>query len=80
MIRNDDDIKLHTYQDDLNTDDTTTDPIIDELNDDPTEALGIDPKEFKNELDKYVDEGNDTDDEDRREDIESIDGDPEDRS
>jgi hypothetical protein len=80
MIRNDDDIKLHTYQDDLTTDDSATDPIIDELNDDPTEALGVDPIEFKNELDKYVDEGNETDDEDRREDIESIDGDPEDRS
>ncbi|MBC7565127.1 hypothetical protein H7100_02795 [Candidatus Saccharibacteria bacterium] len=80
MIRNDDDIKLHTYQDDLTTDDAVSDPLMNELNDDPTEELGVDPKEFKAELDKYADEGNDTDDEDRREEIEDIDGDEEDRS
>lgn len=80
MIRNDDDIKLHTYQDDLTIDDTVNDPLMNELNDDPTEELGVDPKEFKAELDKYTDEGNDTDDEDRREEIEDIDGDEEDRS
>lgn len=80
MIRNDDDVKLHTYQDDLTIDDNVTDPLMNELNDDPTEELGVDPKEFKAELDKYVDNGNDTDDEDRREEIEDIDGDEKERS
>ncbi len=42
MARNDD-IQLHQYQDDLNTDDNATDPIMDEETDDPTEALQIPP-------------------------------------
>lgn len=80
MIRNDDDIKLHTYQDDLTTDDNVKDAISDELGDDPTETLGVNRNEFKAELDKYADDGNETDDEDRREDIEDIDGDEKERS
>ena len=42
MLRNDDDIKLHTYQDDTTTDDNVKDLISDELTDDPTEELGVD--------------------------------------
>jgi hypothetical protein len=68
-----DDLTLHTYQDDLNTNDALTDPIIDEETDDPTEELGIDPAEFKAELDKYdFDEAGHGDD-DMREAIEDAD-------
>lgn len=80
MIRNDDDIKLHTYQDDLTVDDNVKDVASDELSDDPTDELGVNRNEFKNELDKYDDDGNTSDDEDRREDIEDIDGDEAERS
>lgn len=66
------DVKLPTYQDDLTTDESAADPIMNEQNDDPTEMLGVDPEEFKSELDKYdVDTTND----DRREDIEDRDED-----
>ena len=69
----DDEIKLHYYQDDLDTANSITDPIMDEGSDDPTKELGVDPKEFKKELDKYdVDDAN-SDDDDRREDIEALD-------
>jgi hypothetical protein len=77
---NKDDITLHTYQDDLTTDDNVNDKITEELTDDPTKELGVNPNEFRDELNKYVDDGNDTDNEDRREDIEDIDGDEADRS
>ena len=76
----DDDYKVQNYQDDITTDDNVNDKISDELTDDPTKELGVNPNEFKAELDKYVDDGNDTDNEDRREEIEDIDGDEEDRS
>ena len=83
----DDDLTLQNYQDDLDTGSTIKDPIMDEESDDPTETLGVDPKEFKRELDQYAfddgmkheDEQGDTagnnseDIEDRREDIESLD-------
>lgn len=49
----DDDLQLQNYQDDLDTDSTIHDPIMDEETDDPTEELGVDPAEFKKELDKY---------------------------
>jgi hypothetical protein len=69
----DDDITLHYYQDDLDTANSMKDPIMDEESDDPTKELGVDPKEFKKELDKYdVDDAN-SDDDDRREDIEALD-------
>jgi hypothetical protein len=80
MIRNDDDIKLHTYQDDLTVDDNAKDLVSDELTDDPTEELGVDPKEFKAELDKYDDDKTDDENADRREEIEDIDGDEAERS
>ncbi|HEY8886674.1 MAG TPA: hypothetical protein VIM31_04225 [Candidatus Microsaccharimonas sp.] len=79
-MNKDDDYTPQNYQDDLTTDDNVNDKISDELTDDPTKELGVNPNEFKAELDKYADDGNETDDEDRREDIEDIDGDEEDRS
>ena len=77
----DDDLTLQNPQDDLDTT-TSYDRVTHELTDDPTEELGVDPKEFKKELDHYAFEdssgGQETDDEDnRREDIESRDMDPE---
>ena len=71
----DDDLQLQNYQDDLDTDANIKDPIIDEETDDPTEELGVDPKEFKDELDKYdFDEAGHGDD-DMREEIEDRDDD-----
>jgi hypothetical protein len=58
------DISTHSlYQDDLDTDDNKSDPIMDEETDDPTEELGVPVDEFKDELDKYDfdDSGNDDD-------------------
>ena len=77
----DDDLTLQSYQDDLDTSSSITDPVMQELTDDPTEELGVDPKEFKKELDLYAFEdgigGRENEDEDnRREDIESRDMDP----
>ena len=77
----DDDLKLQNYQDDLDTSSSIHDPIIDEETDDPTEELGVDPKEFKKELDKYDFETPTGDDDslyegtedDRREEIEDKD-------
>lgn len=71
----DKDLRLQNYQDDLDTSSHIHDPVMSEVNDDPTEELGVDKKEFKKELDKYAidepeDEENTEDDEDRREDIE----------
>jgi hypothetical protein len=51
-MQDDDNIQLQSYQDDLNTDDNAVDPLMAEETDDPTEALGIPPLEFKEELDK----------------------------
>ena len=80
MLRNDDDIKLHTYQDDTTTDDNVKDLISDELTDDPTEELGVDRNEFKAELDKLDDDKTDDENADSREEIEDIDGDEAERS
>ena len=52
----DDDIKLHTYQDDLTTDDNATDPLMDEENDNPADELGIPEDEYADELDKEIDD------------------------
>jgi hypothetical protein len=72
-VYNTDDSKIQPFQDDLNTDENVVDPITHELTDDPTEELGVDPKEFKRELDKYdFDEAGHGDD-DMREEIESRD-------
>ncbi len=65
------DLNLQNYQDDLDTSSSIKDPVIDHETDDPTKELGVDPKEFKQELDKYdIDEqGNGL--EDMREEIEA---------
>lgn len=69
----DEDLTLQNYQDDLITDDSAPDPIIDEETDDPTKELGVDSTEFKKELDKYdFDEAGHGDD-DMREAIEDAD-------
>jgi serine/threonine protein kinase HipA of HipAB toxin-antitoxin module len=68
----DDDLQLQNYQDDLDTSSSITDPLMTQ-DDDITEELGVDPKEFKKELDKYdFDEAGHGDD-DMREEIESRD-------
>lgn len=76
-----DDITLQSPQDDLNTDDNSTDPIREELGEDPAAELGIPPEELKKELDKQVvDDGNENlaDDDvdvhdDQRENMEDLD-------
>jgi len=60
----DDDYQPQTYQDDLNADDSTTDPLMDETGDDPTEDFGVPPHEFREELDKEYDEEDEPDDDD----------------
>ena len=70
-----DDLTLQNYQDDLDTEGSIRDPIIDEETDDPTEELGVSPNEFKKELDKYdFDEAGHGDD-NMREEIEDADED-----
>lgn len=69
----DDDLVLQNYQDDLDTDGKIHDPIIDEETDDPTEELGVNPKEFKDELDKYAFDEDGHGDDDMREAIEDAD-------
>lgn len=76
----DDDLQLQNYQDDLDTSGRITDPIMDEESDDPTEELGVDPVEFKKELDKYAFDDTLRGEDDRREDIEGRDGDVDDTS
>ncbi len=71
----DDDLKLQTYQDDFDTKSSKTDPIIDEETDDPTQDLGISPKEFKTELDKYDEDDGSEEGDDRREELEDYDQD-----
>jgi len=69
----DEDLQLQNYQDDLDTSSSIHDRVIDEETDDPTEELGVDRNEFKKELDKYDVDATDSDDDDRREEIESLD-------
>lgn len=59
-----DDIQLQSYQDDLTTDDSATDPLMDEMTDDPTEELGIPPEKFAEELNKLYDDEDEPDDKD----------------
>jgi hypothetical protein len=70
---NNDDVKLHNYQDDLDTDDNKWDKVTAEMTDDPTEELGINPNEFRNELNQYATDETNQDDDDRREQIEGND-------
>jgi hypothetical protein len=80
----DDDLGLQNYQDDLDTSSHIHDPLMDDDTDDPTEELGVNRKDFKNELDKY-DFGDEDDEnyyerEDRREQLEDYDEDVGDES
>ena len=50
----DNDINLQSYQDDLTTNDDTTDPLMDELGERPADELGIPEEEYEDELDKEV--------------------------
>lgn len=59
----DDDYQLQNYQDDLDTDVTIPDPILEEETDDPAEDLGVDPELFKQELEEYDLDEQDLDDE-----------------
>lgn len=75
MPHDDQDITLHTYQDDLDTADDKTDPIMDEETDDPVETFGIPASEFRDELNKRAIDENDDDNDDQREEIEDLDED-----
>ncbi len=87
-MRDDDDIQLQSYQDDLNVDDNATDPLMEEVGEDPATELGIPSAEFKNELDKtevddegvYKDDDNVDIHDNRREYIEDLDEDSNDKS
>lgn len=72
----DNDVTLQNYQDELDTKNSKKDRATEEMTDDPTKILGIPPKEFKNELDKYDTEEVDRDD-DTAEQIEDLDEDGE---
>lgn len=50
------------YQDDLTTDESATDPILDEDGDDPADELGVPPSEFRDELDRYDLDNDETED------------------
>jgi hypothetical protein len=69
-----DDVSSSTYQDDLDYEDSRTDPIMNELGEDPTEELGVPPEEFRDELGKY-DTDDEIDDDDSRETMEDLDED-----
>ena len=69
----DDDLTLQNYQDDLDTSSSIAGPVIDEETDDPTEELGVNPEEFKKELDKYDFDEVGKGDDDMREAIEDLD-------
>jgi hypothetical protein len=51
----DDDYTVQTYQDDLDND-NRPDPFADEVAEDPATELGIPESEFKDELDKIIDD------------------------
>lgn len=60
------------YQDELDTADDKTDPIMNEAGDDPVETLGVPANELRAELDKRDLEDPDTTD-DMRQEIEDLD-------
>lgn len=78
-MNDEDDIQLQSYQDDLATDDSATDPLMEEEGEDPAEELGVPAEELRDELDKE-DSGLDDEilDDDRRSYIEDLDEDGDD--
>lgn len=76
-----DELQLQNYQDDLDTSGRFHDRVLDEETDDPTELLGVDRGAFKEELDEYAfEESGAEENEDRRETMEDLDQDTDDRS
>lgn len=69
-----DDYTPRGYQEDLDDERDTTDPVMDEQNEDITEELNIPEDEMRDELDKL---DSDTDDDDARENVEDLDEDDE---
>jgi hypothetical protein len=63
------------YQDDLDTSDDVTDPIMDEETDDPTEIFQVPPEKFKEEMDNIALDEPENASEDMRETIEDLDED-----
>lgn len=60
----DDDYQLQNYQDDLDSDVTIPEPILEEETDDPADDLGLSPEIFGEELEDYDLDDQDLDDED----------------
>lgn len=73
-MRNEEDFELHSYQDDLDTDDNATDPLMSEQGDDISRELGVPSDELADELDKQEN------DEDRSSMIEDFDDDLDDEN
>lgn len=72
------DYEVQAYQDDLDTNQEKTDPLMNELNDDVVETLGVPAKELRAELDKRdLDSADVTDD--MRQEIEGLDEDGDER-
>ncbi len=69
-----DDYTPRGYQEDLDDEPDTIDPVMDEQNEDITEELNIPEDEMRDELDKL---DSDTDDDDARENVEDLDEDDE---
>lgn len=69
----DDDMKLHGYQDDLDTE--KADEFMNEAGEQPAEELGIPEEKFKEELDKMDLDSPENESEDMRETIEDRDED-----
>lgn len=73
---NDPDYTVRSYQDGVNENDDTTDPLMNELNDDPVELLGVPAKELRAELDKrdtdVVNPDDPEDSDDMREAVEAL--------
>lgn len=70
----DDDYQPQTYQDDLNTDDSATDPLMEEEGENPAEEIGIPQEEFADELNKedFGDHNESDENDDRREYVEDL--------
>lgn len=70
------DYTIQSYQDDLDTDPDKHDPLMNELNDDPVELLGVPADKLRAELDKrdtdVVDPDDPEDSDDMREEIEAL--------
>ena len=74
--------RVTSYQDDVDTDPEKSDPLMNELNDDPVDLLGVPAEELRSELDKrdtdIVDGDNPDGSDDNREAIEDMDDDDDD--